>query len=67
VQVLRQGAPQVRRQGAAPELVGSREGARLLLTQAKGKPAETKTIDLNLFAAQTRGRSSSRCPTTSSR
>jgi hypothetical protein len=27
----------------------------MLLTQAKGKPVETKTIDLNLFAAQTRG------------
>lgn len=26
----------------------------MLLTQAKGKPAETKTIDLNVMAAQTR-------------
>jgi hypothetical protein len=65
VQVLRQG-PEVRDPGAAPDWARAGEGARLLLTQAKGKPAETKTVDLNLFAAQTRGELE-RCRTRSSR
>lgn len=37
-----------------PDLASRIKGIDLLLTQAKGKPAETKVIDLNVAAVQTR-------------
>lgn len=37
-----------------PDLVSRVKGLDMLLTQAKGKPAETKLIDLNVTAAHTR-------------
>lgn len=37
-----------------PDISARIKGIDLLLTQAKGKPAETKVVDLNITAAQTR-------------
>lgn len=37
-----------------PDLASRIKGIDLLLTQAKGKPAETKVVDLNVTAVQTR-------------
>lgn len=37
-----------------PDFAARTKALDLLLTQAKGKPAETKTVDLKVYAARTR-------------
>jgi hypothetical protein len=52
VQVLREAPPYVI-PVALPDFASRVKAIDMLLTQAKGKPAETKTVDLKVFAAKT--------------